>query len=58
MLIYKLLGSNFATLAAMIIAVFIYAAAVFVTKCLGPEEILMMPKGEKLEANEQISLDE
>ena len=48
-LIYKLLGSNsLATLAAMIIAVFIYVAAVFVTKCLGPEEILMMPKGEKL----------
>lgn len=39
-LIYKLLGSNsLATLAAMIIAVFIYVAAVFVTKCLGPEKL-------------------
>ena len=49
MLIYRALGSNsLATLAAMIIAIFVYIAAVFATKCLGPDEILMMPKGYKI----------
>ena len=48
-LVFKVLGSNsLATLLAMMVAVAVYAVAVFVTKCLGSEEILMMPKGEKI----------
>ena len=48
-LVFRLVGSNsLATLVAMMIAVFVYVVAVFVIKCLGPEEILMMPKGQKI----------
>ena len=48
-LVFGAIGKNsLATLVAMMIAVVAYIAAVFATKCLGPDEILMMPKGAKI----------
>lgn len=40
--------NSLATLFAIIIAVIAYVFAIFITKCIGPDEIRMMPKGEKI----------
>lgn len=40
--------NSLATLAAILVSVPVYVIAVFATRCVGREEILMMPKGNKL----------
>ena len=46
---YSLLGSNsLATLAAIVIAVIVYVLAIFLTRCISEDEILLMPKGRTL----------
>ena len=47
-LINRLLGNSIATLAAILIAVAVYAAMVIVTRTLTLDDLMLMPKGEKI----------
>lgn len=47
-LLYPLMGNNLATLITVVIAGIIYVAMLFATKSITTEEVLTLPKGEKI----------